>query len=108
MATLSHWASMAMFLLLGMNAYTATGLGACIGAVVNYFGQAFFVFSNKSGHRQSVPRYLLAVALNWILNLALFTLFFAGFSLGVILSQALTTLGVALISYWLYKAYVFR
>jgi len=106
-ATGAHWSVMAGLIAAGGSAYWGTAVGAVFGAAVNYLGQRNLVFTHQGSHRQSVPRYLVAVGINWVLNLGLFTALFAGLLLPVILSQALTTGLVAVASFWLYRRFVF-
>jgi putative flippase GtrA len=106
-ATGSHWLVMAALIAVGISAYWGTAIGAVVGAVVNYLGQRNIVFAHQGPHQQALPRYLVAVGINWLLNLGLFAALFAGLQLPVILSQVLTTAIVAGASFFLYRRFVF-
>lgn len=106
-ATGAHWLVMAALIEWGLSAYWGTGIGSLVGAVVNYLGQRNFVFDHQGLHRQSVPRYLTSVGINWLLNMGLFFVLSSGLQLPITLSQALTTLMIAGASFLLYRRFVF-
>jgi len=107
-ATLSHWLTMALLILAGMDSAMATAAGAAIGAGVNYLMQKTYTFRSESSHRVALPRYIAACALLWLANLLLFVSLNRLFALPVVPAQFVTTALVAMMSYLLYRRIVFN
>lgn len=107
-ATLTHWALMAVLVLLAFNPNLATALGALLGAVVNYVLQYHLAFKCSTSHRETFIRYLLSCAVGWMANLVLFSLLLYLWPHQVLLDQLVTTLLVAGLNYSLYRRMVFN
>lgn len=106
-ATALHWSAMVALIDAGGGAYFATALGALFGAVCNYLLQFRLTYRGRASHRRAMPAYLLVCAAGWLLNLLLFgSLTYAGG--GPMLSQILTTAGVAIANYLIYSKWVFH
>lgn len=108
LATLSHWLTMALLVLVGIFPAMATAIGAIVGALVNYLMQKAYTFRSTNSHRIALPRYIGACAVLWLANLLLFILLNGLFYLPVASAQFVTTALVALMSYWLYRSLVFN
>jgi putative flippase GtrA len=108
LATLSHWLVMALLILVGIEAAVATGVGAFVGALVNYILQRNVTFRSTVTHRQAMKAYVLATAIIWCANLAIFIICHSGLGLRPLYAQGLTTAIVACLSYVLYKRMVFH
>lgn len=108
LATTSHWSVMAMMIIAGVAPTVATAVGALIGAIANYFLQRKVTFRNNSPHHTTLPRYIVACTVIWLLNLIFFFIFYQIALLSTVVAQGTTTLAVALISYFLYKRVVFN
>jgi len=107
-STAVHWSVMAALILLGGDAAWATGAGAVAGAAANYPLQRKYAFTSRCAHHYALPRYLAVCAIAWIANLACFGFLQSALDQSVIVSQALTTAVVAVLSYVLYSTKVFH
>jgi len=107
LATVSHWLVMALLINAGTPAFTATGVGAFVGSIVNYFLQRNLTFQSKTPHRIALLRYNFVCLQTWITNLLIFYLLHHIALLNTAYSQLLTTFTVSLLSYFLYKRVVF-
>lgn len=107
LATVSHWLVMALMIKTGTPAFTATGVGAFVGSIVNYFLQRNLTFQSKTPHRIALLRYAFVCLQTWITNLLFFYLLHHIALLNTVYSQVLTTITVSLLSYFLYKRVVF-
>ncbi|MCF6235586.1 MAG: GtrA family protein [Gammaproteobacteria bacterium] len=108
LATASHWLVMALMVNSGTLPAIATAVGAFIGAIVNYILQRNVTFQSNVAHRSALLRYVAICTLTWFLNLAFFLIFYQVFQLSLIVAQGITTLAIALMSYFLYKRIVFN
>jgi len=108
LATLSHWSVMAMLIYFGSQAAVATGVGAIVGAIVNYLLQRRITFRSNAAHTAAIPAYLLVVMITWCANLLIFISLQQGLMMPTWYAQAITTLVVAVLSYLLYKRIVFH
>ncbi|HEY9120141.1 MAG TPA: GtrA family protein [Marinobacter sp.] len=106
-ATLLHWVTMLVFIRAGLDAVLATGIGATVGLLANYFAQHRYAFSSGLPHGIAFPRYLTGAALGWALNLAGFSLLLAA-GAGVAPSQMITTGLVAFANYLFAQRFVFH
>jgi putative flippase GtrA len=108
LATLAHWLVMALLIMAGSDAAVATGVGAIVGALVNYILQRNVTFRSSVAHRRAMQAYLLACVIIWCANLAVFIILHSGLGLTPLYAQGLTTAIVACLSYVLYKRMVFH
>lgn len=106
-ATLCHLGVMAVLVWFGVNASVSTSAGVVVGAILNYIFQYYYTFSSNEKHNNSMLKYTITVAISFVSNLLLFTLFYTLLENGVMLSQLLTSAIVALQNYWIYKKFVF-
>jgi len=106
-ATLLHWLTMWALVQLGVDARTATAVGAGIGVVANYIAQHRFTFESDLAHGVAFPRYLAGAALGWILNLVAFSALI-GAGAGIVWSQGIATAVVALVNFLFAQRFVFH
>jgi putative flippase GtrA len=106
-ATVCHWLLMWLLTLGGTAPASATAWGAVAGAGVNYLLQRNWTFRDKAAHRAVLPRFLTTAAIAWMANLCMFAALHQGCGLRPAFAQALTTLGVAVLTYFLYARLVF-
>lgn len=107
-ATALHYGVMLFVIGLGAPAAAASSIGAAMGAVANYGMQYRFTFRSEREHAAAARRYLAAVSLSWLLNLAVFLVLHSGLHLNVYVAQVLTTSLVACANYLVFKHQVFR
>ena len=108
LATAIHWASMALLVLAGLPALTATAIGSICGAVTNYFFQRRLAFPGAGSHQKTVWRYVLSCLLAWVTNFVVFSFLQQGLLLSVTVSQLATTAAVALLNFTVYQRLVFH
>ncbi|PCH97221.1 MAG: polysaccharide biosynthesis protein GtrA [Gammaproteobacteria bacterium] len=107
-ATASHWFVMAILIVASTTPTVATAVGALIGAIVNYFLQRKITFRSSSANSSTLLSYIAVCIVIWFLNFLFFFIFYQIALLSTVVSQGITTLSVALISYFLYKRIVFN
>jgi putative flippase GtrA len=107
-ATLLHWATLWGLVTLQFEALWASGIGALVGAVANYFLQYFFTFKSKRTHKQAVLAYVPTVMVSWVLNLAVFYGLYTYALPNPMVAQMVTTGLVMVVNFVLYKKVVFR
>lgn len=107
-ATLLHWAAMATLIHFSIAASTATAVGAALGAIANYLLQFHYTFDGRARHQRAVPRYLVAIAVGWLANLAGFGLLHNFLAVDTALAQGVTSLLLAIASFFLYQRVVFH
>jgi len=107
-ATLLHWATLWGLVTLQFDALWASGIGALVGAVANYFLQYFFTFKSKRAHQQAMLAYVPTVMVSWVLNLAVFYGLYTYALPNPMLAQVVTTGLVMVVNFLLYKKVVFR
>lgn len=107
-ATGCHWLLMWLLISAGMPAAAATAGGCATGAATSYLLQRNWTFRSNARHRDTAPRFLAAAGAAWLANLAIFILLnqFARITAGP--AQAITSIAVALLSYFLYSRLVFH
>lgn len=108
LATASHWLVMALMINAGAVPATATAIGAFIGAIINYILQRHVTFQSNVAHHFALLRYLGVCTLTWFVNLIFFLVLHRIVLLSPLYAQGITTLTVALMSYFLYKRIVFN
>ncbi len=107
-ATLCHFALMALLIHWQINPLQATAAGATLGAVVNYVLQFHFTFAARARHQTALPAYLVTVAAGWLLNLILFRVFLAWLDGHAAPAQVLTTALITVLNMIWYKRFVFH
>jgi putative flippase GtrA len=107
-ATAVHWSALWALVTMQVDAVWASGIGAFLGAIVNYFSQYFFTFKTKSGHKQALLAYIPSVALSWLLNLGIFYSLYMYLLSDPLWAQVVTTGIVMVVNFLLYKKVVFR
>lgn len=108
LATIVHWAVMAVGVAAGIDAVAATAGGAAAGAAANYILQRRALDAGAVRHRRAVPRYLLACAIAWVANLVVFAALLALTAGKIGIAQAVTTAVVAGLNFFLYDRLVFH
>ena len=98
---------MGLLTLGGMAPASATAWGAAAGAATNYLLQRNWTFGHKAAHRRTLPRFLGAAAIAWLANLGMFSALHLRGGLQPAFAQGLTTLGIAVLTYFLYARLVF-
>jgi len=70
---------------------TGSVVGYALGSVVNYLLNYRFTFQSKAPHSQSATKYFSILAVGWVINLCLMSLFVVSFGWGHWISQVITT-----------------
>lgn len=107
-ATASHWGVMWVLMTADFAPLHATAFGSLLGAAVNYGLQRRLAFDYHGSHAGAAPRYLLACAAAWLLNLLVFQCLHAAAGLPAGIAQFMTTAIVSLMSYLVYRRLVFH
>ncbi|NOY67711.1 MAG: GtrA family protein [Gammaproteobacteria bacterium] len=107
-ATASHWLVMAFMVNVGIRPLIATATGAFIGAIINYILQRYVTFQTKAVHRTVLLRYTGVCIIIWFSNFFIFISLFHIARLTPIYAQGITTLTLAVMSYYFYKRMVFN
>jgi len=82
---------------LQIDAVTASFIGFCSGAVVNYHINYHYTFRSKEPHRSAIPRFVLVAAVGATLNTAAMSIQINTFHIHYLLAQATAT---ALVIIW--------
>lgn len=106
-ATVLHFGLMWALITAGSRAWLASALGAGVGAAFNYLAQFHWTFASQRQHHRNLTAYLLVCALGWALNLAGFYSLHHILRLPVVTTQLLTSSGLALLNFLLYRCLVF-
>lgn len=107
-ATAAHWALMLLLIAGGMDDLYATGLGALLGAMTNYFCQYRYTFASRRAHADALPAYALVAGLSMALNTFIYWGLTTPFRWAPAPSQLITTATVCALNYFLYKTKVFH
>lgn len=95
--TASHYATLVTLVQLGrLSPVLSSGVGACVGAVVNYRLNYTFTFRSDKRHRDVIGKFFAVAAVGLGLNVALMAVLTRGFSLHYLASQVLATGAVLL------------
>jgi len=107
LAVAIHYGIMACALYAGTTAVVASSIGFAGGAVVRFFTAYFKVFAPKNSVILTIPRFLLALTIQGLLNSALLTLLLAA-GMTVWWAQITTTIAMTFLNYLVYRLWVFR
>jgi Predicted membrane protein len=86
----------------------ATCAGFVAGALVKYPLNYWGVFSSRQRHRVAVARYVISLAVSFVLNAALFALLLQILSVHYMVSQVLTTGAVLVANYLMARLWIFH
>ena len=107
LAVLVHYGLMSLALRADAAPLVATSIGFIGGAVVRFLTAYFHVFAPSESVRFALPRFLLALAAQWALNVILLGgLMQTGLSVWV--AQIATTILLTFVNYLVYRLWVFR
>jgi putative flippase GtrA len=106
LAVLAHYGVMALAMRLGAAPVAASAIGFVAGAATRFYTAYFHVYAPTATVRQAAPRFLLALAAQFVANAALLSALLA-LELPVWWAQALTTVALAFATYLVYRLLVF-
>lgn len=106
-AVLAHYGLMALALRADAAPIIATSIGFIGGAVVRFLTAYFHVFEPVESVRFALPRFLLALTAQWVLNALLLAALMQA-SLSVWAAQVVTTIALTFVNYLVYRLWVFR
>lgn len=107
LAVLAHYALMALAMQSGLGPVPASAIGFGAGALTRFYTAYTHVFQPTSSARRVLPRFVLALAAQFVANaLLLEGLLWAGLSVWA--AQVATTVTLALATYLVYRLLVFR
>ena len=108
-ATAAHYATMvALVWAFGGREVLASSLGFIVGAFVKYPLNYWLVFASRQRHRVAVPRYVISLALSFVLNAVLLAVLLRQLEAHYMVSQVLTTGAVILANYVIARLWIFR
>lgn len=106
-AVLVHYGLMSLALRAGAAPLVATSIGFIGGAIVRFLTAYFHVFAPSESVGFALPRFLLVLAAQWMLNVLLLAgLMQAGLSVWI--AQIATTILLTFVNYLVYRLWVFR
>lgn len=106
LAVAAHYAVMAVCMRVGAKPVVASASGFMVGAVVRFLTAFFHVYSPTASVRVAAPRFVLALAVQFVVNAALLSVLIdAGAT--VWWAQAVTTVLLAFGTYLVYRLLVF-
>ena len=107
LAVLVHYGLMLLALRADAAPLIATSIGFIGGAIVRFLTAYFHVFAPSESVRFALPRFMLALAAQWALNVILLGgLMQMGLSVWV--AQIATTILLTFVNYLVYRLWVFR
>ena len=106
LAVVAHYAVMAVAMRLGAPPVVASASGFVVGAVVRFVTAFFHVYSPTTTVAAAAPRFLLALAVQFVVNAGLLSLLI-GAGATVWWAQAITTVALAFGTYLVYRLFVF-
>lgn len=107
-ATLLHWATLWLLVVEGCPPVAASALGACSGAVANYWLQYHVTFRSGAAHRETVPGFLVVSALSLVMNSTLFYALHTLAQWSPPVSQVITSSLVAFANFFIFRTRVFH
>jgi putative flippase GtrA len=108
-ATAAHYATMvALVWAFGGREVLASSLGFIVGALVKYPLNYWLVFASRQRHRVAVPRFVIGLALSFVLNAVVLALLLRLVPAHYMVSQVLTTGAVILANYVIARLWIFR
>jgi putative flippase GtrA len=106
LAVFAHYGVMALLLKAGYTPVLASSSGFVFGALTRFLTAYFHVFSPKNSVSQTLPKFILSLALQAVLNFLLLKGFIE-LSIPVWWSQILTTGTLTVLNYIVYRVWVF-
>lgn len=94
----------------GIDAVLASSIGAIVGAIVNYLLNQHVTFRGQRSWKETGPRYVVVVAIGFVLNAAVMALLVHGLALNYLASQIIAT-GVTFVvnflisHFWAFRAH---
>ena len=85
----------------------ASSLGFLAGACVKYPLNYWAVFASRQRHRVALRRFVIALAVSFVLNALLFAILLQALDVHYMVSQVLTTGAVLVVNYLLARYWVF-
>ncbi|MFT3820576.1 MAG: GtrA family protein [Rubrivivax sp.] len=107
LAVAVHYALMALAMRSGLQPVAASACGFIGGAVTRFYTAYFHVYASSAGMRAALPRFLLALAVQFVANALLLDLLLAA-GMPVWWAQAVTTVVLTFAVYLVYRLLVFR
>lgn len=107
LAVAVHYTIMAVAMGIGVGPLGASSLGFSVGAATRFFTAYFHVFAPSDNVRDTVPRFLLALGAQFVLNSVLLS-GLIGVGLAVWWAQITTTILMTFLNYVVYRLWVFR
>ncbi|GFE79933.1 cell wall teichoic acid glycosylation protein GtcA [Steroidobacter agaridevorans] len=92
----------------GMRPALASCIGYSFGAAVNYAMNRLWTFKTKLPHGQNLPRFMIMIAIGFLLSYALMHALVDGAGINYLLAQILTSGIVLLSNYLLAVSWVFQ
>ena len=109
LGTLAHYAVLIGLVEAGVTGPAlATGLGAVVGALVNYVLSRRLAFGSTRAHREALPRFLLVAGIGILLNPLLLAALLAWTGWPYLACQLLVTLGLLAVNYAIHSRWTFR
>jgi len=106
--TAAHYAILiALVILTGVGAVTASTAGAIAGALVNYAVNHRFTFASRRAHRTSLPRFFAVAGVGVLLNAAIMTAMLAVLPLHYLVAQAAATVVVLALGFVVNRKWTF-
>jgi len=106
LAVAAHYGVMALAMRLGTPPVAASAIGFVAGALTRFYTAYFHVYAPTATVRRVAPRFVLALAAQFLANAALLAGLIA-LGLPVWWAQALTTVALAFATYLVYRLLVF-
>lgn len=107
LAVAAHYSLMAVLLHLGTQPVVASGLGFIAGAVTRFLTAYFKVYAPSGTMRAAMPKFLLALGAQFVLNLLILAGMIA-WGMSVWWAQVATTVLLTFGNYLVYRLWVFR
>jgi putative flippase GtrA len=103
-----HYATtIALVELAGVAPLIASAIGFCVGATIKYFLNYFLAFRSTERHADALPKFVVALAVLFVLNLFVFWLLNERLGLHYFIAQVLTTGVLIAPGYVLSRVWVF-
>jgi len=106
-ATAAHYLFMWCALALQLWPVAATSIGFLAGASVRFFFSYFHIFEPERNVMDALPHFILSLLLQLLLNAALLSILLT-VTARVWPAQVMTTIGLTIINFLIYKYWVFK
>ena len=107
-ATATHYVTMVVLInQLSMPEVAASSIGFIVGACVKYPLNYWAVFDSGERHRVAIPRFVISLAIAFVLNAVLFAVLLRALDVHYMVSQVLTTGTVLFVNYLLARYWIF-